>query len=78
MSSKENVTTRNIKLGKGKYTVEVVVEPLIKLVGKLKDKSSKIICSQNKWLKDTQNNWLSAMISKTSTCEGRRVQTQAI
>ena len=40
MSSKENVTTRNIKLGKGKYTVEVVVEPLIKLVGKLKDKSS--------------------------------------
>ena len=31
--------------GKGKYTVKVVNQPYIKLVGRLKDKSSKIILS---------------------------------
>ena len=42
--------------GKGKHTVKVGNHAHIKLVGRLKGKSSKIICIHNKQLKDTQNN----------------------
>ena len=35
-------------IGKGKHTVNVVDQPLIKLVGTLKNKSSKIIYINNK------------------------------
>ena len=42
--------------GKGKYTIKVGNHPHTKLVGRLKDKSSKIICIHNKQLRGTQNN----------------------
>ena len=42
--------------GKGKHTVTVENHPHIKLVGRLKNKSSKIICIHNKQLRYTQNN----------------------
>ena len=47
-------TTTNMKItkeknliGKGKYIVKTVDQPLIKLVGRLKDKSSKLIYIHN-------------------------------
>ena len=40
-------------IGKGKHTAKIVNQPLIKLVGRLKDKSSKIIYVYNKQLQDT-------------------------
>ena len=43
-------------IGKGKHTVKVGNHPHTKLVGRLKDKSSKII--HNKRLRDTQNNYI--------------------
>ena len=42
--------------GKGKHTIKVGNHPRTKLVGRLQDKSSKIICIYNKQLRDTQNN----------------------
>ena len=42
-------------MGKSKHTVNVVNQPLIKLVENLKYKSSKIIYFHNKQLGDTQN-----------------------
>ena len=42
--------------GKGKHTIKLGNHPHTKLVGRLKDKSSKIICIHNKQLSDTQNN----------------------
>ena len=41
--------------GKGKHTSKVRNHPQTKLVGRFKDKSSKIFCNQNKHLRDTQN-----------------------
>ena len=35
----ENYERKNV-IGKGKYTVKLIDQPLIKLVGRLKDKSS--------------------------------------
>ena len=43
-------------IGKDKYIIKVGNNPHPKLVEKLKDKSSKIICGHNKQLRDTQNN----------------------
>lgn len=50
LNEKEKTTTRNIKIvkeknviGKDKYTVKLVSQPCIGLVGRLKDKSNKII-----------------------------------
>ena len=40
---KKKFTKGKISLVKGKHIVKVVDQPLIKLVGRLKDKSSKII-----------------------------------
>ena len=40
--------------GKGKHIIKVGNHPHIKLVGRLKDKSSKIICILNKQLRNTQ------------------------
>ena len=42
--------------GKGKHIIKVGNHPHIKLVGRLKDKSSKIICILNKQLRNTQEN----------------------
>ena len=42
--------------GKGKHIVEVENQLHTKLVGRLKDKSNKIIYVQNKQLRDSQNN----------------------
>ena len=54
LCEKEKVTTRYMKItegknlaGKGKYTVKVVNQPCIRLVGRLKDKSSKIMYIHN-------------------------------
>ena len=44
----EKVTTRNMKITKGKYTVKVVNQLHMKLVGRLKYESSKIIYIYNK------------------------------
>ena len=41
---------------KGKHTVKAGKHPHTKLVWRLKDKSSKIIYSHDKQLRDTQNN----------------------
>ena len=41
--------------GKGKHTINVGNHPCTKLVGRLKDKSSKTICIHNKQLRVTQN-----------------------
>ena len=41
---------------KGKYTIKVGNHPYTKLVERIKDESSKIICIYNKQLRDTQNN----------------------
>ena len=41
---------------KGKHTVKVGNHPHTKVVGRLKDKNSKIIYIHNKQLRDTQNN----------------------
>ena len=40
---------RKNHIGKVKYTVKVVAQPLIKLLGRLKDKSSKIIYIHSKY-----------------------------
>ena len=40
--------------GKGKHRINVGNHPRTKLVGRLKDKSSKIICIHNKQLRDAQ------------------------
>ena len=50
-----HIFTETILIGKGKYIAKVVNQPFIKLVGSLKDKSSKIIYVHDKWIKDTQN-----------------------
>ena len=42
--------------GEVKHTVKVGNHPHTKLVGRLKDKTSKIIYSHNKQLRDIQNN----------------------
>ena len=58
LSKKGKVTIRNRKLiNKGKYTLKVINQLLIttKLVGRLKDKSSKSIYSHNKQLSDIAN-----------------------
>ena len=54
-SRKEKTIIRNIKftkwkslIGRGKYTEKVVDQALVELVGRLKDKSSKIIYNHNK------------------------------
>ena len=69
---KEKATTRNKRItkgknltGKGKHIVKVVDQPLIKLVEKLQDKRSKIICIYNKYLRDTKNKKIQNMMSKT-------------
>ena len=41
--------------GKGKHTINVGNHPCTKLVGRLKDISSKTICIHNKQLRVTQN-----------------------
>ena len=63
LSEKEKATTRNIRIMKGKSSsvkanipVKLVNFPCTKLVGRLKDKSSKIIYTHNKLLRNTQNN----------------------
>ena len=65
LGEKEKATTGNKKqknygmkklTSKGKHIVKVGNHPHTKLVGRLKDKSSKIICIHNKQLRDTQNN----------------------
>ena len=38
-----------------KLIVKIVDQSLIKIVGKLRDKSSKIIYIHNKWLKEAHN-----------------------
>ena len=43
-------------MDKGKLTIQLETHPHTKLVGKLNDKSSKIIYIPNKQLKDTQKN----------------------
>ena len=43
-------------IGKGKHTVKAENHPHIKLIERLKDKSSKLIYIQNKELTNTQNN----------------------
>ena len=43
-------------IGKSKHSVKVGNHPRTKLVGRLEDESSKIICISNKQLKDTQTN----------------------
>ena len=48
-------TKRKNLIGKGKYTVKVGGQPLIKLVRKLKDRSTKTIYIQNRLLQDKQN-----------------------
>ena len=48
----ENCKRKNL-IGKSKYTVKVIDQPLIKLEGSLKDKS-KIIYIHNKQLRNTQ------------------------
>ena len=50
---KENLT------GKGKYTVTVDNHPHTKLVGRLSDRSSKIVCIRNKQLR----------VHKTTRCK---------
>ena len=62
LSKKEKTRTRSIKvikeynlIGKGKYTVKVVDQPLIKLVGRIKKQSSKIIYIHDRQLQDIQN-----------------------
>lgn len=53
---KEKTTARNMKIMEGdKHTVKVVNQPYIKLVGRLKDKSSKINYNHNNQLWDIQN-----------------------
>ena len=61
LSGKEKATARNMKIMKGKIslvkqTYRGKKSPHTKLVGWLKDKSSKFICIHHKQLKDTQNN----------------------
>ena len=51
----ENYRLKNLT-SLGKHTIKVGNHPHTKLVGRLKDKSGKIICIQNKQLRDTQNN----------------------
>ena len=63
-------------IGKGKYTVNAVDQQHIKLVGRLKDKSSVIIHIHNKWLWNTQNKNMQNMMSKTLN-EGRGVKIQS-
>ena len=65
----ENYERKNLT-GKGKHTVKVVDQPLIKLVGSLKDKSSKITYIHNKQLRDTQNKKMQNMMSKTLNVGG--------
>ena len=48
------ITKGKNSIDKGRYPVKVVYQPLTKLVGRLKDKSSKIIYVDNKQLRDTQ------------------------
>ena len=62
LSKKEKTRTRHIKvikeynlIGKGKYTVKVVDQPLTKLVGRVKKQSSKIIYIHDRQLQDIQN-----------------------
>ena len=43
-------------IGKDKYIVKVVNQPHRKLVGRLKDKSTKITYHHNNQLRDTQSN----------------------
>ena len=43
-------------ISKGKYTVKLENQPHTKVVGRLADKSSKIIYIQDKQIRDTQNN----------------------
>ena len=61
LNRKEADKNRNIKftkgknlIGKGKYTLKVVDQPLIKLVGRLKNKICKIIYIHNKCLRNIQ------------------------
>ena len=51
--------------GKGKHIVKVGNHPHTKLVERLKGISSKIICIHHKQLRDTQNNEMYNMMSKT-------------
>ena len=58
LKEKKKTITRHIKItkgkyliGKGKYTVMVEDQPLIKLIGRLKDKSSNTIYIHNKQLR---------------------------
>ena len=44
--------------GKGIHTVKIENHPHTKLVGSLKDKSSRNIHIHNKQLRDIQNNWM--------------------
>ena len=61
LSEIKKATTRNMTITKeklirkDKYAVKEVNQPYIKIVGRLKDKSSKIISIHNKQLRDTQN-----------------------
>ena len=57
-------------IGKGKHTIKVRNHPRTKLVVRLKDKSSKIICIHNKQLRDTQNNLMQNIISKRVIMRG--------
>ena len=50
-------------IGKGKYTVKVVNQPLIKLVGRLNDKRNKVIYIHSKQLGDTQKNVIYGVIN---------------
>ena len=46
-----------------KLIVKIVDQSLIKLVGKLRDKSSKIIYIHNKWLREAHNNKMSKTLN---------------
>ena len=57
-------------ISKVKHTLKVVNKPHIKLGGRLKNKSSKIIYIHNKQLRDKQNKKMQIIMSKTVNMKG--------
>ena len=64
----ENYKKKSL-IGEGKHIVKLVDQQLIKLVKRLKDKSSKITRIHNKELRNTQNKHVNLM-SKTLKMRG--------
>ena len=56
--------------GQGKHTIKVGRLSYTQLVERLKSKSSQLICTHNKQLRDTQNNQVQNVISKTLIMKG--------